>query len=515
MQMASCGWKTGRRRPSIDDYGYQYKAVMSGGPAPRRWLSLHWKQPYVVFLFTGAVVLGILVYFFVFKFLGEQTCLPAPYLYVTGHNSENIFKYSRDGCHLESRVVWYGSERPYQLRGMATGIYKGHEVIFAAQVSDSNDVYDRTHPPSNIIIVGPCSGFSRKRPYITSINAGRFNSYHAYSVAMDDNNNVYASFQHTDGVVRFSAETLEPLPSPKTLETMQNNGNQYINVFKKKFLGDLPNGTFVQFGRPGIHNVTEQGIRSIAWVPVNFTRNDPSAAAAGAATITNSASNPTAYPTNSPVAATVSARPTSTSTSTTTLRNSKPPTNSNINIASQQPTSHQSTNSKRLLSNTAEDGSVIVDPLLDTKPVSIPLHYYEANRGNQYLWIANEDYNRVFIVDKDAKEVGWIRIQNPVGMFYDSTRGIVFVGSKSKKATGGGAVYGIDINTWSVVKTFQLLGKVGLVHPTGLLVYEDILYVAEQTSNLILAFNVTTQRFLSNVVSSFPDDVEQITLSYC
>lgn len=132
------------------------------------------------------------------------------------------------------------------------------------------------------------------------------------------------------------------------------------------------------------------------------------------------------------------------------------------------------------------------------------------------LWITNEELNLVLVLDEQAREVGAIIIKNPVHLYFDAQRGLVFVGSKSSKVKGGGgAVYAIDIHTRQVVKTFSLLGKAKMNHPTGIAVYDDILFVGEQQENVLLTFNVTTQRFLRQIVSKFSSDIEHVIISDC
>jgi hypothetical protein len=52
---------------------------------------------------------------------------------------------------------------------------------------------------------------------------------------------------------------------------------------------------------------------------------------------------------------------------------------------------------------------------------------------------------------------------------------------------------------------------------TGLVSFEDILYVAEQKLGAILAFNIRTEKYLGKIVSGARHmaQIEQITLSPC
>lgn len=131
------------------------------------------------------------------------------------------------------------------------------------------------------------------------------------------------------------------------------------------------------------------------------------------------------------------------------------------------------------------------------------------------LWIANEDLHRILIVDSDGKYVGKVKTKNPVGMIFDKESGLVFVGSK-KSSKNTGSVYGIDILTQKVEKTFTLLGGETMSHPTGLAVHGDILFVGEQSMNVILTFNILTERFIRQIIGPLQNDgVEALALSDC
>jgi DNA-binding beta-propeller fold protein YncE len=65
------------------------------------------------------------------------------------------------------------------------------------------------------------------------------------------------------------------------------------------------------------------------------------------------------------------------------------------------------------------------------------------------------------------------------------------------------------------VKTFTIIGKVGLMHPTGITAYGDTLFVAEQQSNVVIAFNITSERYIRTIIPRITDPVEQIILSNC
>ena len=114
-----------------------------------------------------------------------------------------------------------------------------------------------------------------------------------------------------------------------------------------------------------------------------------------------------------------------------------------------------------------------------------------------------------------GRYVGKIKVKNPVGMFLDSERNMMFVGSK-KSSKNTGAVYGIDIVEKRVVKIYTLLGGETMNHPTGIVAHNDILYVAEQTMNVVLTFNITSERYLKQIIPKMKSSgVEHLALSDC
>ena len=131
------------------------------------------------------------------------------------------------------------------------------------------------------------------------------------------------------------------------------------------------------------------------------------------------------------------------------------------------------------------------------------------------LWIANEDLHRIIIVDNEGRYVGKVKIKNPVGLIYSKSKNLVFVGSKkSSKSTG--SVYGIDVYTQKILKTFTLLGGETMSHPTGLAVSGETLFVGEQSMDVVLTFNITTERFLRQIIGRMNSGgIESITLSDC
>ena len=131
------------------------------------------------------------------------------------------------------------------------------------------------------------------------------------------------------------------------------------------------------------------------------------------------------------------------------------------------------------------------------------------------LWIANQDLHRIIIVDNVGRYVSKVKVKNPIGLLFDNKHSMVFVGSKKSNGNTG-SVFGIDIKTRKVVKTFTLLGGETMSHPAGLALYGDVLYVAEQTVNVVLTFNLTTERFIRQIIGPIvTTGIESIILSNC
>lgn len=142
-------------------------------------------------------------------------CLGAPFLYVTHHDSHNILKYTRDGCPLSTNVLWFGSEvgeSVGNIRSMMIHPYNHiKNALFIANAGENEDEYGR------VLVFDNCAEINGMRSYVkTLVNTKEHNNpgaQHTYSIAFDSHNNLYASFQHTDSVLRYSNTTYNPMPS--------------------------------------------------------------------------------------------------------------------------------------------------------------------------------------------------------------------------------------------------------------------------------------------------------------
>ena len=150
-----------------------YQSLSLEGSTSAGFKKTSWKSPSVVFIVAFVVVLLLATAFISVKLINSGSCDPKPYLYVTLHASNNIAKFSRDGCPIEMRDVWYGRHNPLQLREMKPGLYNGEPVIYVADSADSANGLT-----SEVLVVGGCSAFNQMRSYVTSIPSGEFQTHH-------------------------------------------------------------------------------------------------------------------------------------------------------------------------------------------------------------------------------------------------------------------------------------------------------------------------------------------------
>jgi len=134
----------------------------------------------------------------------------------------------------------------------------------------------------------------------------------------------------------------------------------------------------------------------------------------------------------------------------------------------------------------------------------------------EHLWINNEFDNAVYIVDNTGNPVKILNVKRPIGNYHnpyaedEDERRIVYVGSRGGKV---GNVYAFDMDTFEVVRKYSLIG---MTHPTGIVVYDEVLYVADQSLGAILTFELHNTRFIKNIWDRHNGgDIEQIVLTNC
>jgi hypothetical protein len=257
-------------------------------------------SPYVVALYCMAFFCGVTLCYIIIVMTQSFSCEGAPYLYLTHQGSRNVMKFSRDGCLIHEKVLWgLTNSLKSNMRSMVLGTYQGKEALYVA---------DSDEGKSGVMVFGGCLESTSLRPFITRIGGSLENpgAQHTYGIAIDYNGDMYASFQKTDAILRFSArQNFAPIENEpdlrafllKKYKNSTSSSNRYLRTtlqrdnhqtrrrrlqeyeypeLEKHKKGDPTadyvyfNGTFVQFGAPNWHNVSEQGIRSIQWVR-NYT----------------------------------------------------------------------------------------------------------------------------------------------------------------------------------------------------------------------------------------------------
>lgn len=339
-----------------------------------------------LFMYFGMFILAVTASYLILLITTTFSCQGAPYIYVTHGSSQNIMKFSRDGCLMNPKVLWGFSEVNSELRGMFLGRYKETEALYVMDVN------------YGVYVFGDCFHDTSMRPLITLAIPASSNPgvAHGYSVKADLMGNIYASFQHTDAVLRFAADTMQPLPIPSNFTAMYFNKSMYQKFHPNHQGSTFFNGSFVQFGDPIVHNKNESGIRDIVWVN-NYTQ----------------------------------------------------------------------------------------------------------------LWIANEDLGAIVVVNTQGKYIDHIPVKDAIGLYTREDLPYVFCSSKKS-----GTVVAIDKHTKATVHTYALIG---MGHPSAMVSHDDTLFVGDQTRNIISTFNITTARFIRQIVSAsvMPGAVEQMILSNC
>lgn len=129
------------------------------------------------------------------------------------------------------------------------------------------------------------------------------------------------------------------------------------------------------------------------------------------------------------------------------------------------------------------------------------------------LWVACEDTKSVSIISPHGSEIHKFspgKGLKPVGLLHDKGgSGLVFVSTRGKKK---GPVLAIDPNSKEIVREYFVDGQ---LHSTGMVVYENTLYVATQELGSILSYDISSGRYLGVAASNFPDTIERLELSYC
>ncbi len=91
-----------------------------------------------------------------------------------------------------------------------------------------------------------------------------------------------------------------------------------------------------------------------------------------------------------------------------------------------------------------------------------------------------------------------LSVPHPISLHASHTHRLVFASSKRSKSRGTrGAVYAYHMRSLIQVRVYTLIR---MDHPTGIAIYGDELYVADQKTNSIYAFDVQSGKFLRRVL---------------
>ena len=146
----------------------------------------------------------------------QSGCLGAPYLYISHHDNHNVQKYTRDGCPVSPNVLRLGrtlDPAPSSIRSLIIHSYKGvKNALFVANAGSGTDF-------GRILVFDNCAGLNGMRPFLKTLVDQRTVSgaQHTCSISFDRKGDMYASFQNTDAVLRFSNSTYQPKSSPYQL----------------------------------------------------------------------------------------------------------------------------------------------------------------------------------------------------------------------------------------------------------------------------------------------------------
>jgi len=128
--------------------------------------------------------------------------------------------------------------------------------------------------------------------------------------------------------------------------------------------------------------------------------------------------------------------------------------------------------------------------------------------GEKRLYVAN-DLDGVIVYNISSGYINHtIEIPRPIGLFYDFITNLLYVGSDDTNPT----VISFVLPSMNLKQVFS---DSKMTHPSGILVYNEILYVLSNDNKKLIAFDVATGKKIGTIISKFPDKPEQIILSPC
>jgi hypothetical protein len=133
----------------------------------------------------------------------------------------------------------------------------------------------------------------------------------------------------------------------------------------------------------------------------------------------------------------------------------------------------------------------------------------------RWLFVADRHSNLITVYDQNGFKTDDIAVPKPIsvvagdGVVALNATNVMLVGSAE---TGNDGVYKIDQQTGKVLAKYT---SKNLVHPAGMTVYGDELFVCSQSTGAIIVFNFTTTEVIRDILTEMPDSPEHLLLSDC
>jgi len=124
------------------------------------------------------------------------------------------------------------------------------------------------------------------------------------------------------------------------------------------------------------------------------------------------------------------------------------------------------------------------------------------------LWAASEDAGGIDIIDPNGFPVGFYELSKPIGVHYDAKSNLVYLSSRDNLDP---KIIALNPTNMTTVREYRVLLE---LHPTGMVVHDDMLFVIGQITDKLYTFNTTTGELLGSIVK-FDGTAEEIALSPC
>mmetsp|Transcript_17070 Transcript_17070/g.20092 ORF Transcript_17070/g.20092 Transcript_17070/m.20092 type:complete len:337 (-) Transcript_17070:194-1204(-) len=126
------------------------------------------------------------------------------------------------------------------------------------------------------------------------------------------------------------------------------------------------------------------------------------------------------------------------------------------------------------------------------------------------FYVAYKQADLILVYNATTKhQLGTRKCTSCIGITYDANTNSIFAGSSDDDKVH-------QYKAWpdlDKIQTFSNSDHLG--HPSGVTVYNDVLYVGSQETSRIVSFNITNNDYLGTIVKDFEDTIEDLTLSFC